>query len=397
MPPEAEDVSPRQGTTLPEAEAVPPGEGTTPEATTSAEVEPGSDRTPPILQVLRFDPPIVEGGNVTMLTVQASDDLSGVKSFRGEIRSPNGSATLQFWSRDAGGGRLAPFAITVPREAETGVWYVSWITVTDGADNPTVVISPSAANAPPGGTLTVNSLESDSTAPEVLEIWFDKSTVGDGEKNKIGIETRDDRSGVASIIGSCQSPSGSALIWFNCALNEASGTWEGDVLVPRNADCGEWVVHELAVKDKAGNTTLLRRNSPVLALASFQVSSRTDCDSTPPTLDAFDLSPTIVSNETATEILVTATVHDEGTGAATVTGWFEGPVSTGGLVPKNYFRCSPDPGDPEGPWTCKVQVPQFAARGTWKVGVIRLQDKALNLSEYTPADPVVSGRVFEVQ
>ena len=35
-----------------------------------------SDRTPPVLERMRFDPPAVEGGGVTMLTIQASDDLS---------------------------------------------------------------------------------------------------------------------------------------------------------------------------------------------------------------------------------------------------------------------------------------------------------------------------------
>ena len=368
-----------------------------PEAKTPAEVEPGSDHTPPVLEVLRFDPPIVEGGNVTTLTVQASDDLSGVKSVRGEIRSPNRSALLPFGSGDVGSGGVSTFAITIPRQAESGVWYVSWISLTDGAANASLIQAPSAAAAPPGGTLTVNSAEPDSTPPEVLQIWFDKGAVDGGEKNVIRVEARDDSSGVTSIMGACQSSSKSALIWFTCALNAESGAWEGDVLIPRNADCGEWGVQQLAAKDKAGNTTLLMGDSPLLARAGFQVSFRAECDSTPPTLDALDLSPTIVSSETATELLVTATVYDEGSGAVTMTGWFEGPVSEGGQVPKNYFRCSPDPRDPAAPWTGKILVPQFAPKGTWKVGVIRLEDKARNFRVYTPADPVVSGRVFEVQ
>ncbi len=367
------------------------------EPNTPVEAEPGSDRTPPLLHAFRFDPPVVEGGSVTTLTVQASDDQSGVKSFRGEIRSPNGLATLWFGSQDSGNGIVSTLTIALPLEAETGVWYVSWISMIDGADNSSLVRASSPATAPPGGTLTVSSPESDSAAPEVRQVWFDQTTVGDGEKNVIGIEARDDRSGVASIMGACQSPSRSALIWFKCAQNEGSGIWEGDVPIPRNADCGEWVVHHLEAKDKAGNTTVLSANSPLLARASFQVSSGADCDSSPPTFEAFDLSPKVVSNETAAEILVTATVHDDGTGTAAMSGWFEGPVSSGGQIPKNFFYCSPAPKDPEAPWTCKVQVPQLAAWGTWKVGVIRLQDKALNSREYTAADPVVSGRVFEVQ
>ena len=199
------------------------------------------------------------------------------------------------------------------------------------------------------------------------------------------------------MMGACQSPSKAALIWFTCALNAESETWEGDILVPKSAECGEWAIQQLATKDKAGNTSLLKGDSPTLARASFRVAPREDCDDTPPTLEAFDLSPTVVSGATATQVILTATVYDTGSGATTMSGWFTGPVSSGGQAPKNYFRCSPDPNDPAAPWTGIVQVPQFAAKGTWKVGVIRLEDKARNFREYTAADPVVSGHVFDVE
>jgi hypothetical protein len=381
----------------PAAAAATPVPSPTPDPKKPAEdEESGSDRTPPALEALRFDPPVVQGGSVTTFTVQASDDMSGVKAVWGEIRSPNRLATLPFSSRDASRGAVTSFRITVPREAETGVWYVSWISLTDGADNTNLIQAPSSATAPPGGTFTVYSSESDSTAPEVLQVSFDKAVVLDGERNVIKVEVRDDSSGVASILGACQSPSKSALIWFHGALNPDSGIWAGDIVIPSNADCGEWTIQQLSAKDKAGNTALLAADSPVLARAGFRVAFR-DCDSTAPTLDAFDLTPTIVSSQTKAEILVTARVSDVGSGAVSMTGYFEGPVSKGGQAPRNYFNCAPDPNDPQGPWTGKVEVPQFAAKGTWKVGWILLQDKALNSRGYSSADPVVSSVFFEVQ
>ena len=193
--PTPEVVVPPGGATPPEAGVESPGEGDAPEAKTPAEVDPGSDHTPPALQLLRFDPPVVEAGNVTTLTVQASDDLSSVKSVRGEIRSPNRSALLPFGSGEFGSGGVSTFPITIPRQAESGVWYVSWISLTDGAANASLVQAPSAAAAPPGGTLTVSSSESDSSPPEVLQVWFDKGAVDGGEKNVIRVEASDDSSG----------------------------------------------------------------------------------------------------------------------------------------------------------------------------------------------------------
>ncbi len=396
VPPEAGAAS-RGGSTTPSPTgAATPHETPTPSPTPPVEIEPDSDRKPPVLGGIRFEPPDVEGGNATTLVIQASDDLSGVKSVRGEIRSPNRLAALPFGSQVGGDVNVFSFPITVPREAESGVWYVSWLSVTDGADNALLIQASSPETSPPGATFSVHSPESDSTAPEVLGIRFDKTTVDGGEKNVIEVEARDDDSGVVSILGACQSPSKSALIWFYCSLNKESGFWQGDVLVPKNADCGDWSIQQLVAKDKAGNTTLLSGTSPLLAGIGFQVSFRADCDSTPPSLDSFDLFPRVVSSDTATEILVTAKVYDAGSGAVAMTGWFEGPVAMGGQTPRNSFTCSPDPYDPS-TWTCKIAVPRFAAKGTWKVGGIRLQDKAFNSREYTSADPVLSGRVFEVQ
>ena len=368
-----------------------------PEPARPDEDDTGADNTPPVLESLRFDPAQVEGGGVTTLVIQASDARSGLKSIWGEVRSPNRSAVLSFGAANVGSGNVFSFPIALPQAAESGIWYVAWISLTDGADNTKLIQAPSSSAAPPGGTFSAFSSESDATPPEILQVWFDRSAVGPGEKNVIFVQARDDQSGVASVMGACQSPSKSALLWFNGVLNPDTGAWVGDVSVPANADCGEWVVQQLAVKDKAGNTILLHADSPLLARAGFQVSSGPNCDFTPPTLDAFDLSPAIVSSGAAAEILVTARVYDEGSGAATMTGWFEGPAPVGGQAPKNYFSCSPDPGNPDGPWTGRIQVPQFAARGTWKVGSIRLEDKAKNFRVYTAADPVLSGRIFQVQ
>src|SRR4030095_12209207 len=104
----------------------------------------GADSTPPVLESLRFDPAQVEGGGTTTLTVQASDAKSGVKSVWGEIRSPNRSALLSFGSPSVGGGTAFSFPIAVPRSAQTGTWYVTWISLTDAAANTKTIQAPSA-------------------------------------------------------------------------------------------------------------------------------------------------------------------------------------------------------------------------------------------------------------
>src|SRR5207249_4648199 len=116
-------------------------------------------------------------------------------------------------------------------------------------------------------------------------------------------------------------------------------------------------------------------NSPLLAPAAFEVMGQGDCDSSPPTLESLSLSPTTVSNETGTEILVTAIARDDRSGVLYVSGQVDGPVSTNGQTPRLYFSCTRDPRDPDAPWTGKIFVPHYSARGTWRVSSVRVQDK----------------------
>jgi hypothetical protein len=173
--------------------------------------------------------------------------------------------------------------------------------------------------------------------------------------------------------------------------------WDGPFSVPGNASCGEWTVQQVRVADKAGNIATVPGTAAPLARAGFLVTTEGDCDSTAPTLDGFTLSPTVVSNAAATPIAIIAQVHDDGTGATSVTGWAAGPVSASGQTPQISFTCTRRATDPQDTWTGSFVVPQFAARGTWKIGRIRLEDKARNIRDYFPSDPILASATFEVQ
>ena len=356
-----------------------------------------SDRTPPVLGHLRFDPGLVEGGSATTLTIQANDAMSGVKSVRGEIQSPSGKANLPLRPQDSQDGRSFTYVVKIPPSAESGVWFVKWLSLTDMANNSSLTQAASATMAPPGGTFSVSSGDSDSIPPDVVSISFEKDVIENEDRNVIRVEVKDDLSGVSSVSGVCRSPSGSARIPFACALNPESGRWEGTISIPQSADCGEWSVQQLSAKDKAGNTAFLTAEARNLGHAGFRVDSGTDCDSSAPTLEGLVLSRTVVSNETENEIVISAVVRDVGSGAASLTGWFEGPVSEGGQVTRSNFTCAPDPGNAEAPWTGRILIPRFSPKGTWKVRAIELKDRAQNVREYAQGDAAIAAGAFEVQ
>ena len=357
--------------------------------------DPESDRQPPVLQYLRFDPPEIRDGGVAVLSVGTADDLSGVKFVFGTVRSPSEAAILPFSAQDEGGNGVFTARIAIPHQAETGDWFVGSLQIVDKANNPLNLVF-AKATVPQGGALRVSSDESDSTAPDVHRVTIDKGTVGAGEKNQIVVDVDDDRSGVASVTGTFQSPSKSAFIPFGCRANGES-SWVGDVAIPANAACGEWTLSLLRVADKANNTAYLTSESPQIGPVSFVVSSGGDCDSEPPMIDTILVSPAIVSNAAASEITLTFTIHDDASGVASLSGRFEGPVATDGQVPKIFFAGETNPAHPEAPITTKISVPQHAASGIWQVVLLQVMDKARNTRTYNKGDPALVNARFIVE
>ena len=352
-----------------------------------------SDRRPPTLQMLRFDPLELKGGGTATLAVGAVDDLSGVKLIYGSVRSPSGSAAVPFSARDAGGGAFVA-AIAIPPQAETGDWYVGNLQIVDKADN-ALALAYVRATVPSGGTIRVVSEDSDATAPTVHRVTVVRGVVDAGETNQVVVDIDDDRSGVALVTGAFQSPSKAAFIPFTCTPNGES-TWEGQVQVPPNADCGEWTLRQLRVVDKANNSAFLAMDAPEIGRVGFVVSSGGECDSEPPLLDEMSFAPSVVSNAEASTLIVTVRAHDDASGVASVSGWIDGPVATNGQAPRIYFASTPDPKDPDAPMTARVTVAQYAATGVWRVSVAQVADKARNTRTYNANDPVLREAHFTV-
>ena len=388
-------------TTTPPATTTPtpdphPSPTAAPSPSPSPSGEGDSDRTPPVLDGLSFNPPQIEDGGTTTLMVSVHDDLSGVKKVSGNLRSPSGAAVISFDAQGDPGGTIFGAKIVIPKKAETGNWYVTNLFIPDQADN-TLVGTYTAATTPPGGLLKVVSSESDSTPPEVRGATLLKNTVKDGDNDVISVDVQDDISGVATVSGLFQSPNKTAFIPFACHLNPDTQMWDGPFPIPGNASCGEWTIQHIRVADKAGNIATVPGTAQQLASVSFMVTQEGDCDSTPPTLDAFSLNPTVVSNEAASDIIITAQVHDDGTGTVSVIGWASGPPAANGQPPQISFSLTHRPTDPPDIWLGKITVPQYAAKGTWRIGRVRVQDKALNNRDYGPDDPVLAGAIFQVQ
>jgi len=348
-----------------------------------------SDTTPPQLQGIVFQPPVINDGQETAVIITAADDLSGIRNISGSVSSPTGKALQGFAAqREAPESSRYVARISVPKDAEQGQWRINFLSLTDNAGNTTNVNSNSAG----GAVFTVNSSRPDSTPPTLRNIYVDRRSMSGGEKNTIFVQATDDKSGVAIVSGVFQSPTKTARIGFGCRAT-APDSFECDLVPPKSVDCGDWQLEQVQLQDKAQNMATVRGDNPIVAAVKINITGD-NCDSVPPSVQSLTLDPTDVSNASDSVVTVTAIVTDDSSGVASVSGQVAGPPSDNGQPPRVYFAFQA--GETPQTWVGKINIPKFAAKGTWSIVWLQALDKSNNLKTYSQADPVIQNAKFTV-
>ncbi|HUP43944.1 MAG TPA: hypothetical protein VM779_00370 [Thermoanaerobaculia bacterium] len=353
--------------------------------------DPTSDSTPPQLATIEFTPSQIADGEETVLVIQATDDLSGIRSISGTILAPSGAVQGFACQRDPATNRYIARVI-VPKDAAEGVWSVNYLNLMDNASN-AAALTAARGGLPPTASFRVVSSRPDSEGPSLQAIWLDRRSMRGGEKNLVFVRAEDDQSGVNLVSGIFQSPSRQARVGFVCRA-AGDGTWSCELSAPACADCGEWQLEQLQMQDKANNMTTLRASQNEL-VAAVRVDISSDmCDSTPPLIERVMLDRPAVSNVEQTTINITATLSDDACGVLSVSGQATGP-QTGGVPPRLYFSFTPA-GDPH-TWSGKIVVPRLASKGVWRVSFLQALDRGQNLKTYTANDPLLAGVSFLVE
>jgi hypothetical protein len=351
--------------------------------------DPNSDTTPPQLISVEFSPPQVEDGEQTTVIVTATDDLSGIRGVSGTISSPTGKALQGFATAHEGDSNRYIGHIAIAKNAEQGLWKVSFINMSDNASN-SVTLSYAQGTVPPNAVLRVVSSNSDNTPPTLKNIWVDKRAVHGGEKDIIFVEAEDDKSGVNLVSAVFQSPSKLARIGAGCTHGEGD-VWQCELLVPSCIDCGDWQLEQVTLQDKANNLATFRQDNPLIAATRINISGSA-CDNTPPVLQSVALDPNDVGiGDRGAVITVTIVATDDNCGVAGVSGQYVGPgPGSGGFFP---FMQSGD----SGTYIGRITLDPRSARGIWRINSIQLNDKGHNLRVYYATDPLLANATFHVR
>jgi len=199
------------------------------------------DDTPPVVGLVQADPEVVEAGQTFVLTVDVTDDLSGISSVSVHGSSPSGASGFgaNIWGVDERGRWYGTIGIAAG--AEAGVWTID-VYAHDDAGNSVYLTD--------AGTVTVDSPFQDTEPPVIEAVWADRDC--QGSAMTVYVQTTDEASAISSVTVWGRSPSGihsfGANIW-----GVAGDVWYGSVTIPEGSEAGWWTIDAM-VHDEAGNS-----------------------------------------------------------------------------------------------------------------------------------------------
>ena len=352
--------------------------------------DPNSDTVPPQLLGIEFQPGQIHDGEETTLIITAVDDLSGIRGISGTLTSPTGKALQGFAQQREGETNRYISRITIPKDAEEGIWKISFLNLSDQATN-MVTLSYAQGTIPSNAVLKVTSSASDASPPTLRSVSIARRAMHSGEQNTLFIEADDDKSGVRLVSAVFVSPAKQARLGFGC--KQGSGAqWECSISVPDCLDCGEWQLEQIQMQDKANNYTTVRSDNPLVGAVRVNIAG-SSCDSTPPAIQNLVLDKSIVVMGAGDPtVTIRVTVTDDTCGVGGLSGQVTGPGTNAGT----FFAFAPEGGDSTS-WIGTFRLSPQAPRGIWRIQSITVNDKGQNLRIYYATDPLLARAQFLVK
>ena len=350
--------------------------------------DPNSDTTPPQLLSIEFQPPAIHDGEETMLIITAVDDLSGIRGISGTLTSPTGKALQGFAQQREGDTNRYVSRITIPKQAEEGIWKISFLNMSDNATNMTT-LSYAQGTIPPNAVLKVVSSQSDNTPPTLRSVSLARRAMRSGENNTLFVEAGDDKSGVRLVSAVFVSPSKVARLGFGCRKGE-NDVWECAINVPDCLDCGDWQLEQIQMQDNANNYTTVRQDNPMIAAVRLNIAGNS-CDNTPPIVQNLTLDKSVViMGQGDPTVTVRVVVTDDTCGVGGMSGQVTGPGTNAGT----FFAFAPESNDT---WVGTIRLSPQVPRGIWRIQSITVNDKGQNLRIYYATDPLLARGQFVVK
>ncbi|NQY09150.1 MAG: T9SS type A sorting domain-containing protein [Flavobacteriales bacterium] len=350
----------------------------------NAQVE---DTTPPTLNSIAVSPVTVNNGDTVTITIDVSDDLSGVwlGNTTGYIVNPVGSQQGFFYNWTSVGANIYEAKIQISEWAISGDWYVSSMQIPDSADNYTYLNQSDLADA----TFNVTASSPDTTSPVFNSMTITQTTVNSGDTLSIVIDVTDNASGVwlGNTTGYLVNPEGSQQHFFYNWNSIGGNLYETKVVINEWAIGGEWYVASMQIPDNADNYTYIDNSNSVIG--TVNVNALTP-DNIAPVVNSVTVTPSPVNYSDTITITINVTDNAAGVWLGNTTGNIVNPQGGQQDFFYNWDSIGVDL------YQTKVKINDWALSGLWYISNMQVPDNANNylyLSSYdeTIATFIVNG------
>jgi hypothetical protein len=322
------------------------------------------DVTKPTFLSMSVDKTDVTVGDTVKFIIRASDTGSGLKNYtylyyKSPITGKNESIKMDY---NASAGRYEGSRI-ITDTMESGTWEVDWVTLSDNANNSTVVEGPIN-----GSSFTITGTSADVTKPVFVSMSVDKTDVVVGDTVKFIIRATDTGSGLKNYTYLYyKSPITGKNESIKMDYNASAGRYEGSRIITDTMESGTWEVDWVTLSDNANNSTVIE--GPIKG-SSFTVTG-TSADVTKPTFVSMSVDKTDVKVGDKVRFIIRAT--DTGSGLKNYTYlYYKSPITGKNESIKMDYNAS------TGRYEGSRIITDIMEPGKWEVDWVTLSDNANN-------------------
>lgn len=327
-------------------------------------------------------------GDIVTISIDASDDVSGIVYINADYRLPSGDIkNIELTNIN---GRYIGI-IDIGKYNELGNYKLNRIDICDYAGNETEIYNKefyidSGLNLQDLSTadIEVTGTTPDLDDPVLNSISVDKSIAMPGDKVTITADAADFTSGIRSVNVIYQLPSESDK---TVALTEANGKYTGTLDIDQLDEAGSYIVDRIEIQDNAGRYSFIYNSelssgyyitTQDLSAGDFQVTG-TVIDTNGPVLNNISIDKT---SYTAGDVInLTIDASDDLSGIDTIEAIYKDEND-------NYKEFKFDLIN--GKYKCQSVVNVFDSSEDWKIDYVYLEDKNGNITIYYNSEKYTS-------
>ena len=218
---------------------------------------PNSDTTAPTISVMSLESTVdmTDGNNEVNFSLTVLDDIAGVSGIVFRIASPSGKKASKVYSTS--GTTEENIVSTVPLNsyAESGIWNVESITVTDITGNSDTITETELIELGFSTKVTISNNQADLNVPTISAFTIENSiNINEGNYSLgFSLTVNDDVSGVTFASVRILSPSGKAASQLIYPAGSTTEVINGSITLDEFSESGTWMVTSISVEDDAEN------------------------------------------------------------------------------------------------------------------------------------------------